>query len=319
MTKWSAAGGFLAATLLFAVTAWGQVAAPSLTPFDFVPENPAVMQWGSPSRIGAAAGQAQAVTTPSSTNPNPAKVNDDYSLTGGGIRLVGRYVSAAAQYSELDSTTRPNNLAEYYQNAGAALAFRLSRSLAVGAGQINQTSRWSQPGGSLRQDDQIPQLGLGLRLGEWFYLGGAAGEDYATYKDSLTPANNFRTWHDVFKYGVGIRTSGTLVAHLEYYVVDYERYAKRNLVYAGKLTANTGVAEFNLGGFLLGYTMTHTDRYSDAPATDTQRLDIGYAPFNGLSVVARGQMDTQKYSASSGINNITTNTYAVLITYLFST
>lgn len=320
MTKRSAAsGGIVAGTLLFAMTAWGQVAAPSVTPFSFVTENPAVMQWGSPSRIGAGAAQAQAVLDPSAANPSQAKVNDNFSGYGGGIRLVGQRFSAAAEYTQLDSTTKPNKTAEYIEDAKAALGLRLANSLALGAGQTNHTSQTSQPGGWFREQDQIPQYGLSLRLGEWFFLGGVAGQDFVSFKDSVTPQNDFHTSHDVYKYGAGIRTSGTLVTHLEYYVVDFQKYAKHNLAQSGKETSSTGVAEFNLGGFLLGYATTHTEQDAHQPKTDEERLDIGYAPFTGWTVVARGQVAKQKFPQPSPVNNVTATTYSVLVTYLFKT
>ncbi|MFI5399881.1 MAG: hypothetical protein ACHQZQ_02360 [SAR324 cluster bacterium] len=256
---------------------------------------------------------------PSPTNPNQAKVNDNFSGNDAGFRLVGARFAAAGEYSQNDSTAKPNGTEEYFEEAKAALSLRLGNVLALGVGQTNQSSQTSQTGGWLREQDQIPQYGLSLRLGEWFFLGGAAGQDFVSYTDSVTPKNDFNTSHDVYKYGVGIRTSGTLVTHLEYYVVDFQKYANHTLAHSGKETSSTGVAEFNLGGFLLGYATTHTDQDSNQPAIDSDRIDLGYAPFSGLTVVARGQMDTQKFPQPSLTNTITTTTYAVLVTYLFKT
>jgi hypothetical protein len=170
----------------------------------------------------------------------------------------------------------------------------------------------------------IPQAGLTIRLGEWLFLGGAAGQDTQKHTDLFAPANNFKATRDVTKYGAGIRTGGAVATHLEYYVVEYDKYAKKNLpafTSSGRQTADTAVAEFNIKGVLLGYAVTHTVLDSNQPTVDSARLDLGWAPFSDWSVVARGEFATLKMPQAAatafGIDKFTTTTYAVLFTYLF--
>jgi hypothetical protein len=322
-------GGILAEALLFAATlfaatlfagiAWGQVAAPSLTPFSFVTENPAAVQWGSPSRVGAGVSQAQALSDP--TNPAQPRARNNLSGGGGGLRWVGQVVSAAAEYSHADNAGTPHNEGEFSDDSRVALGLRLASFLTLGAGQVSQTVRTFQLGVLGEDAHEIPQYGLSLRLGEWLFLGGAAGQDFVKHTDLLTPANGFKTSRDVATYGAGIRTGGAVATHIEYYTVEHGKFAKKNLGVTGRQTAGTGVAEFNFGGFLLGYATTHTTQDAAQPTIDNDRLDIGYAPFSGWTVVARGELAKLKFpqatAAATGTNSITTTSYSLLVTYLF--
>jgi hypothetical protein len=170
----------------------------------------------------------------------------------------------------------------------------------------------------------IPQAGLTLRFGEWLFLGGAAGQDTQKHTDLFASANNFTATRDVTKYGAGIRTGGAVATHLEYYVVEFDKYAKKNLpafTSSGRQTSDTAVAEFNFRGVLLGYATTHTVLDSTQPTIDSARLDLGWAPFSDWSVVARGEFATVKVpqaaAAAFEIDKFTTTTYSILVTYLF--
>ncbi|MEE8436133.1 MAG: hypothetical protein V3S64_15205, partial [bacterium] len=92
---------FLFALLFFTLElALAQVAAPRLLP-GFVPDNPAVIQWGGPSRIGAARFNTESEITDTST----ATVTDaESSGFVAGLRLVGDSISFAAQTAKLEGT-----------------------------------------------------------------------------------------------------------------------------------------------------------------------------------------------------------------------
>ena len=188
-----------------------QVAAPALNPYSFVTDNPAVMQWGTPSRIGASYAQAQTVTDPTS-------VTDNFDGMGVGGRYVGPRFSAAADYTRLDSSNTPYNTgAEYHEIAQAALGVRLGDHLALGIGQQNDTQRVpAQPGVSaVRHNHETPQVGLSIRLGEWFFLGGSDGTESSKFEDLAASTNNMNTSRDVYTYGAGIRTGGSILTHCE--------------------------------------------------------------------------------------------------------
>src|SRR5579863_4654089 len=83
-----------------ALPAHAQVAAPSLVPFTFYTDNPAVMQWGGPSRIGVQGFQATAVT-------DPATVTDTLDGISGGVRGVWQHFSFALEGGHAESSNKP--------------------------------------------------------------------------------------------------------------------------------------------------------------------------------------------------------------------
>jgi hypothetical protein len=298
-----------------------QVAAPSLVPFTFTTENPAAIQWGGPSRIGIGAGQQQ-VTASSGFTDNP-----NYTASGAGVRLVGERFSVSADTVRFDRVHKPATVptgeTDNSEDDNGAIAAKLGSHLALGLGHsVNE----QQSAGAIqptRIREITSQAGLSLRLGEWFFLGGSTGRDVVNYKDFATATNDFHTQRDVTKYGVGIRTGGAVLTHLEYYVVDKQKYADRTsplLVAAnfgsGHETSRTGVAEFNFRGLLLGYSTTHTELDTGGPTVDSDIADIGWAPYTGLTVVAHAQVS--KFKSPSPAFTLTGSLYAVTVTYLFA-
>ncbi len=296
-----------------------QVAAPALNPYTFVTENPAVMQWGSPSRIGVSYAQAQTVTDPSS-------VTDNFDGMGVGGRYVGPRFSAAADYTRLDSSNTPFNTgAEYRETAQAALGVRLGDHLALGIGQQNDTQRAPNvPGVSaVRHTHETPQGGLSIRMGEWFFLGGSGGTETYKFEDLMDSSNNLNTSRDVYTYGVGIRTGGTVMTHFEYYVVDKSSWGNSNAllnssIVPGRENSRTGVIELNWGGALIGYSATHTERDTGVDTTDNYRAELGWAPPTGVTVVVLGDVRRDSLPSGSFINSVTTTTYRLAITYMFA-
>lgn len=168
----------LACWLGWAWPAAGQVAAPSLTPFSFVTENPAAMQWGSPSRIGAGYSQGQSVTNPASPD------HDNFSGQEGGARLVGSLFSLALDASQLQSDNKPNNnQSEFTNTARGALGVRLGKHVALGIGQADEQIQSPGASAPTRVTLQTPQYGVSLRLDEWFFLGGALGTESYKFED----------------------------------------------------------------------------------------------------------------------------------------
>ncbi len=292
-------------------TAAAQVAAPSLTPFSFVNENPAVMQWGSPSRVGAAYTRGQSLTDPAGPD------HDNFSGLAGGLRLVGGRFSLAIEGSQLDSDNKPNNnQAEFQSATRGALGVRLGDHVSLGIGQANTQTQVAGATAPTRVTLETPQYGVSLRLGEWFFLGGALGTDTYKFEDQAASANNFSGKRNVFKYGVGMRTAGGVRTHLEYYVVDRSAFTDSTLT-GGRENARSGVLEFNLGGFLLGYATTHVERDQGQSSTDLDRGDIGYAPFEGMTIVARGEVKADKLPPGASFKSRTLTTYSLAFTYLF--
>jgi hypothetical protein len=185
------------------------VAVPSLIPFTFFSENPAVIQWGAPSRVGVQVFQAQQVTDPST-------VKDNFQGYAGGVRGVWEYFSIAAEGSHQESTNKPFGPTETTDYGAAAIAVGLGRHFSIGLGtehteygfsgfhiykmmQVNQTKTFD-----------TPVAGLTVRLGEWLFLGGAIGREMFSLNNRITPTSNLPDQRDVYKYGAAIRAGGTV-------------------------------------------------------------------------------------------------------------
>jgi hypothetical protein len=59
------------------------------------------------------------------------------------------------------------------------------------------------------------------------------------------------------------------------------------------------------------------EREEGFPNTDLERADIGYAPFEGMTVLARGEFKTDKMPPGGPIKSETLTTYTLALTYLF--
>jgi len=289
---------------------YAQVAAPELTPFSFVTVNPAAMQWGKPSRIGAAYTKAELVT-------DPATTTDKFEGGAAGLRLVERQFSGAIDYSRLDSTSKPYGQTEYDEVVRAALALSLGKQISLGIGQTNEQTETIGGFGPVRDTIETPLYGLTLRFGEGFFLGGAGGKESVKHVDLTFSRANYTTTRDAYMYGAGIRTAGEYVqAHFEYYVVDRGNYAESRLT-GGRENSRTGVAELGFSDFLIGYAGTHTERESGFPVTDESRVDIGFVPQRGFSLLGRGRFTRDTYPAGSFISSRNTAAYTIAIVYQF--
>ena len=323
-----------AAILTGAPKASAQVAVPSIVPYNFVTENPAAMRWGTPSRVGIAYTQAQQTTS-------PATKHDNFEGYGAGFRLGGEYFALGAEGYHEESTNKPFSNPETQDNSAAGLAVGLWHWLALGASETTGTQKSvdltsvGQPLPTLKITNDESLAGISIRLGTWLFLGGASGQQKGKFTDNLPsiPATvNATLTSDVTKYGVGIRTGGSIVTHLEAYEIDTSKpnisgfsstsalITQSNLSSSiSKQTQQTGVAEINLGGFLLSYSTSHFTQDSPQPTVDQQAAVIGYAPFSGLTVVLRGlQSVTKQHTSTSAISSTTYNQYAVALTYLFA-
>jgi hypothetical protein len=319
----------LAGLFIAAPSGFAQVAAPSLVPFSFVTENPAAMQWGTPSRVGAASLQAQQVTSPSSSN-------DNFGGYSGGFRIVGKHFSVAAEGEHLESTNKPYGPSESQDTVEGAIAVGLWDWLAIGAGQSNFLSNTVSPNNTNSVSTSTSSIGLdstqggiSIRIGEWFFLGGGGGQESGSLKVNVstlgqTTANALR---NVTKYGVGIRTGGSVLTHFEFYEIDRTKFSFSSAsgpltaqvpTFSSKETQQTGVAEVNFGGFLLAYLASHTARDSGFNTTDEQQAAIGYAPVTGFTVVIFGTQTVEHEPSGLTYGTITFTKYGLALTYLFN-
>lgn len=300
------------ALICAAGAASAQVAAPPLTPFSFVTDNPAAMQWGQPSRMGAAYSKGELVT-------DPATVKDESEGGSLGVRLVDRPASGALDYSRIESTTRPFNQSEYDDVLRIALAISLGKQISLGIGQANEQIETGGVSGQLRDTLETPVYGVTLRPAEWFYLGGAGGKESVKHDNLNFPAANYRTTRDVYLYGAGIRAGSPDSAaetHLEYYIKDRSKYADASIS-GGRENSRTAVAEFEVASFLAGIAVTHTERDTGFPTSDETRMELGLVPPRGYALVVRRQETTDKFPAGASIASRTATVYTLAIVYQF--
>jgi len=289
-----------------------QVAAPPLSPFSFVTDNPAAMQWGKPSRIGAAYSKGELVT-------DPATVKDGSEGGSAGIRLVDRPASGALDYSRIESTTRPFGQSEYDDVLRIALAISLGKQISLGVGQTNEQIETGGVSGQLRDSLETPLYGVTLRPAEWFYLGGAGGKENIKHDNLNFPAANYRTTRDVYLYGAGIRTAGgdgAAEVHIEYYVKDRGKYADASVA-GGRENSRTATGEFLVASFLAAIAVTHTERETGFPTSDENRVELGLVPQRGYALVVRGQETTDKFPAGASIATRRDTVYTLAIIYQF--
>jgi hypothetical protein len=305
---WLAAG---LALLCMSGAASGQVAAPPLTPFSFVTDNPAAMQWGTPSRIGAAYSKGELVT-------DPVTVKDNSEGGSAGVRLVDRPAAGALEYSRIESTTRPFNQSEYNDTVRAALAIGLGKQISLGVGQTNEQIETGGVSGQLRDSLETPVYGVTLRPVEWLYLGGAGGKESVKHDNLNFPAANYRTTRDIYMYGLGIRAGSDSAAqtHIEYYVKDRGKYADASIA-GGRETSRTAVAELAVASFLAGIAVTHTERDTGFPTSDETRVELGLVPTRGYALVVRRQETTDTFPAGAAILSRTASVYTIAIMYQF--
>lgn len=267
--------------------AQAQVAAPSLLPvvptlttLGFVSDNPAVMIWRMPSRVGG--GQFK-VNYKSYTSGTDTLVSEsDYSGNFLGGRLEGETFAIAFEYGSLGLDIGGGTTVEVTQTGlGGAMAFGDMFSVGLSDRQVGTKITFA--GTTLSLDNEAQVLGAAFKLGEIFYLGLAVGNSAS----ASSVGNSLTT--GITKYGAGILTEGDTQWHLEYYVLKSE-YAKSGTLTSFKTVSSTLVAEVNFGGLVLGIHSGSSDSTDEGvvPATtdttDFTRAGIAWMPGEGFGV-----------------------------------
>lgn len=254
-----------------ATVAWGQIAAPSLVPGTFSSENPAAIKWGAPSRIGAAVVSQRDVDT-------PGNQKTDYAGASGGFRLVGETLALGAEGLHLEDLE--SNLHDVRDFASAALALQTGNSIAWGLGY----NSGKQTLNTVKTESREPNLGISLRLGEVWFVGGTIGRESLSSKDALLPAADFYGERDVLRAGLGFRRGGTVLMHVEAFAINKLDYATKFGKFAGEDTSG-GTLEFTFWNFLLGGSTRHTQvHHALVDTVDNTTGDVGWAPRQGFSL-----------------------------------
>lgn len=305
--------------------ALAQVAAPRLLPV-FVSDNPAVIQLGGPSRIGAARFDTESEITDTSTTP--ATVTD--AETSGflaGFRLVGESISLAAQTAQLEGT-EGNTLELEFDITSVALAIPIGDFITLGAGRETAEIKFeSTVPASLDFESSTNLIGVTLRLGGVFFLGAAFGSETLKVIQTVPaiPVFNFEAEfeRDHKRFGAAIYDNEGVKWHLEYAVMIKESDREDiNGFQIEKSEEKSGIIEVNAGGFLLGFRSKTLEESDDSvlPAVvsiteKTNEITLGWVPESGWAL-ALAVSETEREEASN--NTIKEDSsIAVLLSFLF--
>lgn len=317
---------FLIAFLFLAFElALAQVAAPRLLPV-FVSDNPAVIQLGGPSRIGAARFDTEIEITDSSTTP--ATVTDaESSGFLAGLRLVGDSISFAAQAASLEGT-EGTTLELEFDITSVALAIPIGELLTLGGGQENSDIKIeSTIPATLELESTTNLFGVTLRLGGIFFLGAAFGTETLKVTQTVPalPAFNFEVEfeRDHKRFGAAIYDNEGVRWHLEYAVLIKESDSDETTgLQIEKSEEKIGIIEFNAGGFLLSFRSKTLEESDDSVlptvvsiTEKTKEINVGWVPESGWAfVVVVSETEREEPSANTTKKDTTT---AILLSFMF--
>lgn len=291
--------GVLAALLGLCVPlAQAQVATPELAPaglrvydsrfpispmINIVPENPAAMQWGAPSRIGVGLLDG---------NKSDAfdGVSSSYDGNFGGFRWVRQRFSLGAETGgfTVEFPGAPPLARLEKKQSSFALAFSWPESLAIGLATHKWTDDTLSPPGGQRDTLEFSSwtAGLSWRLGETFFVAGAFGQEDFQRTFPAVPGTEGR---DHYMAGLGLRGGGTLIWRLEVDTFHHDDFKDPvNMGFAPGYDLNQFSAEGILGGWLLGGAAYDLKGLQPmAPSISGYSLDVGYAPLTGLTLTWR--------------------------------
>lgn len=307
MRTWERLKTALTAMLAAALTAWAapaaaQVAVPEIAPAgvrifssrqpialmnSLVPENPAALQWGTPSRISAGSIRGDKEDRFDGTSTG-------YNGTFAGLRWVREDVGLAVETAELEvDFPSQGSFAPRLEKSQrtAALSFTAPQWQAFGIGAVSSRQRTvSPPSGQIEEIETDGWVaGVSWRLGESFFVGAGYGGDELT---RIVPQPEAQAERNHFMYGLGLRSGGALVWHLE---VDY---FKREDAESGGVPIQPGRgyeltlvnAEAIWGVFLFGYAGYEASPLDPGPLNrrvEGYTADFGLAPLGGLAITGR--------------------------------
>jgi hypothetical protein len=279
------------ALALAAGPALAQVAAPTILPAapgvqdpavlrgpSLVPLNPAALSWATPAKIGLGTLRTTRDLSASSVAGTPVPAQSfDYVGSYGGFQVGQRYALAVDAIQVQDQSKSEKLIAS---DSAAALSVQFANAVAVGAGYRSQHEETAAE----KSDSHSASAGLSLRLGEYFFLGGAYGTDSIVRTATAAAGVPLRGQRGDMVWGVGFRKGGALRMHLEYDAAHLDNYEYKGLKTLGG-SVNSGVAEFGFWYLLLGYTGTSVDLSADRITSKGNEVTLGFAGDHGLAVL----------------------------------
>ena len=287
--------------------AFGQFAAPSLLPAEFVTTNPAAMNWGAPSRVGIGMGR-DASNAPGGPE---SKVNGTF----GGIR--GVFSGGAAALEGFSTKSDDPTFEEKQRYLSLGLALGIGPRAAIGVS-----------GTSLKIDKTVPsvadqtiefsdgKLGGSLRLGEVFYVGVSYDRADVDLTDHITGASGKIGTIETTAWGVGLSGGKELRGHIEFHREDAETKPDLPGATTTKSVTTVGVLEAGYQSLVVG-VQAERDYDADTFVTkDSTTLALAYAPLSGgISVQIEGGTGSTK--DATGTKTKESRHRAITLLYLF--
>lgn len=314
-----AAGIFLFLSLILPWTTYAQVAVPSIVPggprlfsarfpiamqTSATTENPAALQWGAPGRIiyGTIYGNGN--------SPVASTLEGDIDGDFFGFRLVGENVSIALESANYTLASPANPVEE--DTSSFILAFTGLDFLAWG---VSLTTRdYQETTGTVDTwETQGKTAGLSWKILDWLYLGYALGrEDESTLIGGVSDSLD-RTFQMA---GIGLRSGGGWIWHLEYSVITKDPYVGT----AGtdddgyeltQITVETNFLELTLA--YTGYSISGSGSVAGAEI-DGYTFDFAYAPLLGFALSFRYEDSTL---VNSGVEFFTDKVHSITAAWQF--
>ena len=311
---------FLLAAVLSASLIQAQVALPRIIPGaprilntrfpievgnTIIPENPAALQWGGPSRFGG--GEIAGVSSHAVT-----QLEGDISGRFAGFRLVGETVALAGETIDI---SLESNFGFPVEKSAATLAFSFSwpESYAFGysatSSELNETSL----SGTTSAEFEKKLFGVSWRMSDSWYIGAAAGTEEATLS---LPSSSQNLKRDIFMSGIGFRHTGGVIWHMEISMTESDPFEDQTGALSSGHLIRQGVLEAAFWNLVFGYTSFNL-KGSGTRADETIEgftLDFGYAPFSGFTVTGRFERSTYE---ASGFQVAIEETNALIVTLQF--
>jgi hypothetical protein len=254
---------------------------------NIVPENPAALQWGSPSRIGGGVLQGDMSDLGDGTS-------NHYRGKFAGLRWVKQRVALAAD--TLDYSVQLTNLSGVvtdveHKKQSVALSFSLPESLAWGVGSRSLTFDDKNGVTPSRIDSSGWNLGLSWRIGQILFLGAGLGHDTASLvipPPAIFVGDAERDYH---MEGIGLRGTGAVQWHLEADSFHTETFVDSNgnpHLPGYDMTLYT--AEVQIGAWLFGYAKHALSDLKGTNHVNGYTVDFGLAPFSGLAITGRSEL-----------------------------
>lgn len=315
-------------TLLTLITLGGgtlnaQVAVPNLAPgapqlgnaflfdistYSFAPDNPAAMQWGSPSRAGGG-------WIEGSSNVSDPAIGKSDVVRGQytGLRWVGEDISIAGEKSLLDVTFPTNSIKEDHHSF--AFAFETNNNLAIGISSTSGRKDFDLLGTNSSLKVTNRTLGFSWKTGENLFLGAAYGKDYAEI--STAGVATVEAKRPYAMYGMGLRGGGGMIWHME--VTQIVKHSYLDTVgnhvaegYGYKLSQ--GTLTFGFWNMIFGGSVYQLKAdQATGPTVKGTVLDGGWAPPIGLTITGRWESNKMTNSTFANEERI----ISTIVTYQF--